>query len=120
MSQATTLKLVREREPGDNYAFERRSAHRKPLRRQVTALSTDTHGGERRNKICWLQVRDISRTGVGAISAEPLVPGAIISIFFPPQQELGGMDLYGRVARCEPTDDGYAIGVKLISQQQVA
>ncbi len=117
-AETVELKLIRdERHEEDPIPLERRIAHRKSVTGRVTALMTMKVGdAEVRNRICSLELRDMSDTGVGAFSSEPLPRGAKLTVFLPPHGPERGFDLYGTVARCDGHDTGYAIGIRLDRQ----
>jgi hypothetical protein len=114
------LKLVKiERHAEDPLPLERRIAHRKPASGRVTALLAFKDGEEHRNRICSLELRDISDTGVGAVTSEPLPREGNITIFLPPHGPERGFDLYGQIMWCRDNRDGgddYEVGVRLNRQ----
>jgi len=118
--EQTGLKLVKiERHELDPLPLERRIAHRKPATGRVTALLSFKDGEEHRNRICSLELRDMSDTGVGAVTGEPLPREGNITIFLPPHGPERGFDLYGEIAWCREDrsgGEGYEIGVRLNRQ----
>ncbi|MEX2214100.1 MAG: PilZ domain-containing protein [Phycisphaeraceae bacterium] len=117
MLEENELKLVRDEHlDGDPIPLERRIDHRKPTHGRVTALLTMTEEEPRRNRICSLELRDVSEGGLGTVSAEELPRGATITVFFPPHGPERGFDMYGKVAWCRPCDDGYEIGLEVARQ----
>ncbi len=114
------LKLVKiERHELDPLPLERRIAHRKPTNGRVTALLTIKTDDETRNRICSLELRDMSDTGVGAVTSEPLPREGNITIFLPPHGPERGFDLYGQIMWCRPNREGgddFEIGVRLNQQ----
>jgi len=111
MSEAT-LKLVEaDANQGDILRFERRRANRHVIGGRVTALRKDVDPNSSTNRICSLQLLDISDEGIGVISQDPISTGSPISIFFPPHGAEGGFDLFGKVVRCQRLDHGHQIGV---------
>ena len=118
MLDDNSLKLVRdERLEGDPIPLERRIDHRKPIQGRVTALMTMTEEEPRRNRICSLELRDVSEGGLGAVSGDELPKGATMTVFFPPHGPERGFDMYGKVAWCRPADDGFEIGLELARQK---
>ena len=117
-AEQTELKLINiERDALDPIPLERRIAHRKPANGRVTALLTMKHDdGETRNRICSIVLRDMSETGVGAFTDEPLPREAKMTLFLPPHGPERGFDLYGSVARCESREEGYEVGIRLDRQ----
>ncbi len=59
-----------------------------------------------------LAVRDLSVSGLSAVSLQPLVRGEHVGISFPPKFPHGPWDAFGRVVRCEPSALGYRIAVE--------
>ncbi|GEM_PF-925453 len=117
-AETIELKLIRdERHEEDPIPLERRITHRKSVSGRVTALMTMKVSGEEvRNRICSLELRDMSDTGVGAFSSEPLPRDAKLTIFLPPHGPERGFDLYGTVARCEAQEEGFTLGIHLDRQ----
>ena len=115
-----TLKLVDPdgEEFSDVLPMERRTDSRFVISGRVTAVRASRPQGERLNKICSLQLLNMSDTGVGAISQEPIEPGSSISIFFPPHGPEQGFDTCGEVVRCtaRPGEQGYDIGVRMYAR----
>lgn len=66
-----------------------------------------------RHPVCSIQLTDMSDGGVGAHTDVPLQPHELVAVFIPPHGNEGGFDLYGHVVRCQPTGDGYDIGIAL-------
>lgn len=107
------LKLVAT-EPVDHdvLRFERRFIHRRFLAGRVTSLQKSNDNSFTRNRIDSIQLCDISDTGVGALSQEPIQPNTTIVIFFSPQEADHGFEYCGRVVYCTPCDEGYRIGIR--------
>jgi len=116
----TELRLVKiERHEDDPIPLERRIAHRKPQSGRVTALLTIKTDDETRNRICSLELRDMSETGLGAVTCEALPRGGEVTIFFPPHGPERGFDLYGKIMWCREAKDaseGFEVGVHLNRQ----
>lgn len=118
MTELAELRLVDDTPlEGDPIPLERRTAYRKAADGRVTALVRTSEGGEQRNRICSLELRDMSDTGVGVASQEPLPKGAAITLFFPPHGSERGFDLYGHVVWCRSDDGSHEVGIHLASQQ---
>jgi len=112
MSHAA-LKLVALDSPNqDTLKFERRQTHRRVISGKVTSLQQSANPGEQSNRICSLQLLDISDAGLGAIIDQPIEPGSPISIFFPPHGPELGFDRHGQVVRCVKREHGHQIGVR--------
>ena len=58
-------------------------------------------------------VLNISDTGVGVMSQEPVEVDSRIAIFFPPHGPERGFDLFGRVVRCVHREAGHEVGIAL-------
>jgi hypothetical protein len=111
MSTQATLKLVHDCS-GDVLPFERRDDTRRKIHGQVTATQScaDAVVGSR-NRICSLQLVDISRGGLGAVSSEPIDVDTEIAIFFAPHGPEQPINYRGRVVRSSPRGAGAEIGV---------
>ena len=108
------LRLVDpDAEPRDSYPFERRMATRHRATGRVTAIQTEGEKDQKHNKICSLQLVDISATGVCSLCQEPIEQGANITVFFPPHGPDHGYDAQGVVVRCRQADIGHDIGIRL-------
>ncbi len=118
LTEQVELKLIRvERHADDPIPLERRVAHRKPASGRVTALATMEQDEDTvRNRICSVELRDMSHTGIGAICTEPLPIGARLTLFLPPHGPERGFDLYGEVARCDAVEGGFELGIHLDRQ----
>ena len=118
MEHQGTLKLVETETDDQAYRLERRQDPRRVISGRVTALETDREDGPERNRICPLQLVDISDRGLGAIVQDPVEPNTRIAVFFQPHGPERGFDLYGRVVRCRRRDDyGYEIGIRFDARQ---
>ena len=114
MSNHAALKLVKPTPAGrrDAIPLERRGARRYTLTDRVTSLQTNNDPTDQRNRICSLQLRNISDSGLGAISPEPIEPNTRIAVFFPPHGPEQGFDRYGHVVRCTDRECGHEIGIR--------
>lgn len=115
MDASADLKLVRDEDTtGDTIPFDRRHADRRSISGRVTALRSTADNPESRNRICPLELLNISQTGIGAISQEPIEDGVSIVVFIPPHGNEQGQDLYGKVIRSHERDEyGYEVGIAL-------
>lgn len=96
----------------DNVYFERRAAERHPCNGHVTALVSGPGFTAPRNRICSLQLQNISDSGMAGVSTEPLPIGAQITVFIAPHGAERGYDLHGTVVRCFPQRLGQQIGIR--------
>jgi hypothetical protein len=115
---APRLRLTSEDDQAPEvYRMERRTNGRRSVSGRVTAVSTEKSVEGNRNRICSLVLRDMSDTGVGVWSQEPLDPDTSVAIFLPPHGAERGFDLIGKVARCTQRDFGHEIGIRLEPRQ---
>lgn len=120
MIEQAELRLVDDTPlEGDPLPMERRTAYRKAANGRVTAVLNAGDDGETRNRICSVELRDMSDTGIGVASQEPLPNGAAITLFFPPHGSERGFDLYGHIVWCRPEEGGHGVGIHLLSKQAV-
>ena len=112
MSTIPPLKLVGESDSRDVLPMERRGAPRYITGGRITALRTEHGPDGPRNRICSLQLVNMSDTGLGAIASEPVPTNTGISVFFPPHGPERGFDMVGRVVRCITRDDVHEIGIQ--------
>ncbi len=61
-------------------------------------------------------LRDMSETGIGAVSSEPIPVESDVTMFFPPHGSERGFDLYGKVVWTRRSADGFELGVHLNQQ----
>jgi len=97
----------------DALYFERRHTLRRRLRCRVTALVSDRRQRRDDHRICSLDLRDQSDTGLGAVADVPVPVGRTVTVFFPPHGPERGFDMIGTVVRCQQQDDHYSIGISL-------
>jgi len=118
------LKLVKPpSEPSDVLFLERRSCDRRTMTGQATAIITDqTDPKEPARKICTVQLANISETGLGVISPEPIPTGRDIhmTVFIQPHGPEQGHELIGTVVRCNRHELGYEVGIKTPSRIRAA
>lgn len=65
-------------------------------------------GGERFGQMISVRTIDYSDRGIGAISHEPIEPGAVVSVGF---QAPGYAAKRGMVTSCRPCGEGYRVGI---------
>ncbi len=122
--QPQHLKLVKPpNEPSDVLFMERRTCDRAPLIGQATAIiSDDADKDHPTKKICTVQLANISDTGLGVVTEEPVEIGQHIqmTVCIPPHGPEGGYDISGSVVRCNKTSIGYDIGVRIPTRQRAA
>lgn len=113
MDNAPNLRLAETNgQETDAYRLERRRALRHTVTSRVTALRTENGPEGRRNRICSLQLTNMSDTGLGGVCQEAVALDTQIAVFFPPHGPDRGFDLYGRVVRCIERDAGCEIGIR--------
>ena len=107
------LKLIRPMSglPRDPYTIDRRVAPRHNVTGRVTAVCTEVTLDGARNRICSLQMLNISDSGLGAVSQDAIAPDTAIGVYFPPHGNEKGFDLIGRVVRCRRRSNGHELGV---------
>ena len=114
------LKLVDlEKDRGDVLPFERRTADRRRVSGRVTAIRTTPANPDARTRICSLELKNLSHTGVAAICQEPIEHDMELTIFFPPHGHERGFDLRGSIVRCEASEYGYLLGIQLEEGQNL-
>lgn len=116
MSHAALKLVALDSVNQDSLKFERRQTHRRVISGKVTSLQQSADPDLQCNRICSLQLLDISDAGLGAIVEEPIEPGSPISIFFPPHGPEQGFDRYGQVVRCVKRDQGHQIGIRFTTK----
>lgn len=103
----------------DILPLERRGSYRHPAQGRVTALrDMDGHTTGILRKICSLKLCDMSETGVGVISDEPMEMDSTITILFPPHGPDCGYNVTGQVVRSFEQSDGesHRIGIQFGSR----
>lgn len=99
----------------DTLRFERRLSQRRPLHGKVTGVSSAQ--GEQSHRIVAIELRDISDTGLGLVTAEAVPVGSQLLLLFPGHGAERGFDLMGRIVRCDDRGDGhYSVGVELTAR----
>lgn len=112
-SPASQLKLVDPDLDLDVLRFERRAARRRSISGQVTAVHHTTDPGQSPNRICSLQLVNISDTGLGVMAPQWMEPGSFVEVYFAAHGAEGGFDLRGRVVRCIKRENGHEVGIRL-------
>ncbi len=115
--QSATLRLHRPDEHrSDAIPFDRRLAVRRPVSGHVTAVRREQREDGAHNRICALNLVDMSNFGLGAFCQEPIPEGTAITVFFPPHGPDRGFDAYGQVLRCEAAEGRYRIGIRFVGR----
>ena len=104
----------------DAFRLERRAEGRHFVSGRVTGLVGMADQYQSNRQITSLQLLNMSHTGLGAMSQEPIETGRLVTIFLPPHGPEHGVDLTGRVVRCERKGYGYEIGVRLSNKMAAA
>lgn len=113
MSSQTQLKLVAtEPDDPDVLPFERRGSRRRSMTGSVTSVQQSPNPALPSNRICSLQLLDISDTGLGAIVTEAIEPGSPIMIYFPPHGPEQGFNRSGYVVCCAREQGAFRIGIR--------
>jgi hypothetical protein len=94
------------------FKFDRRRHVRRAAGGHVSMLRRGRETLAYRQRICSIQLHNISDCGLGARTDQPIAEGESVAIFFPPHGPEQGFDLYGHVQRCTATDDGYQVGIQ--------
>ena len=111
MSMQATLQLV-DGVTGGPKLDERRRTVRHPAFGTATALQNCcSHDGDS-NRICTLELLNLSDGGLGAVACDPIDLNSNISVIFSPHGSESGAQLHGRVVRCATTQRGHEIGVR--------
>jgi hypothetical protein len=66
----------------------------------------------RRQPRVMLDVRDVSLSGVSALTDQVVQEGERVTIFFPPRRQMPQWSAFGRVVRCEPSALGFRVAVE--------
>ncbi|MCC6579740.1 MAG: PilZ domain-containing protein [Phycisphaeraceae bacterium] len=111
-----TLKLVDTASEIDALVFERRRGIRRPINGRVTAIRGATEHAITPAKIMSLQLVNISDTGLGVVTNEPMELGSHLTVMFPAHGPDGSCDATCHVVRCNRRAFGFEIGVKFDSR----
>lgn len=91
----------------DNFPIERRRHPRTRIAMTLGCVRLDPDGGD---VVDSLQMRDISRGGLGAYSARMFYPGQRIVLNLPIPAENGRRNVYATIVRCRQAEDLYSVG----------
>ena len=91
---------------------ERRRHARTHVHMRIKALRLDPDGGE---VIDSLQMLDISRGGMGAVSQRTYYPGQRVVLCLPLTATKGRRNIYATIRRCRRVEDGYRLGMEFDS-----
>lgn len=94
-----------------SYRLEHRRAQRRVVTGRVTAVFRPPVPGPAHGRICSVQLLNLSDTGLGILSQEPLEVDGFITVFFPAQGGQRGRDATGRVVRCTERHFGHEVGI---------
>lgn len=89
--------------------IEKRRHPRTVVEMTLRGIRLDPEGGE---VVDWLRMQDISRSGMGAVSARPFYPGQRFVLCLPLSGDTGRRHIYATVRRCRPGEDGYRVGLE--------
>jgi len=89
--------------------MERRRYPRTQLNISAHCVRLDPDGGDVTDRI---DVLDISRGGMGAISSRPFYPGQRVILCLPDAQGVGYRNIHAAIVRCRHRADGYRIGLE--------
>jgi len=79
---------------------------------RLSGIRLDPDGGDVMSE---LNMVDISRSGIGAISERPMYPGQRILLCLPLSQDSGRRNFYATVVRCRRSEEGYRVGMEFDS-----
>lgn len=110
-----SLRLVKDKPvTSDPLKFERRQMPRHSAVGQVTAIARRQEEWDGPHKICSFELSDMSSTGLGVISPDPIEVGDEVTVYLPPHGPESGFDLQGVVVRCEPHGSSHhALGIRV-------
>ena len=114
------LRLATPQDAPDTLFFERRSAPRRKATGKVTAVCQDIDQPTGPRRMCTLELHDLSDSGVGVRSAQPISVGSKITLFFPPHGNEPGFDLTGNVVRCRSVEGNHEVGIALSQAAKLA
>lgn len=89
--------------------MERRRHPRTRLSVSANCIRLDPDGGDVTDRI---DVIDISRSGLGAVSARPFYPGQRLVVSLPRWHCGGQRSVYASIVRCRQQTEGYRIGLE--------
>jgi hypothetical protein len=95
-----------ETDPPPTFTFDRRAAERWTAPGPATAFRLS---GGQFGQILDLDTVDLSAGGVAVTCADPIEPGAMLSLSF---SQSGQLARRGVVRRCVPCGEGYRLGIQ--------
>ncbi len=87
---------------------ERRRHSRTRLEMRLKGIRLDPDGGD---VVDTLNMIDISRSGLGAVSDRGFYPGQRMVLCLPLSHENGRRNVYATIVRCSHADSGYRVGL---------
>ena len=93
----------------DESVMERRRHRRTHLSISAHCIRLDPDGGDVTDRI---DVVDISRGGLGALSSRPFYPGQRLVLCLPGPYSGGQRSTYASIVRCRQRAEGYRIGLE--------
>jgi len=90
-----------------SFPVERRRHPRTRIAMTLGCVRLDPDGGD---VVDSLNMRDISRGGLGAYSVRPYYPGQRIVLNLPIPTDGGRRNVYATIVRCRQEEDGYTVG----------
>ncbi|MDY6913526.1 MAG: PilZ domain-containing protein [Planctomycetota bacterium] len=93
----------------EQHPAERRRHPRTQLQIAVNSIRLDPDGGDVTDT---LHMVDISRNGMGAVCDRSFYPGQRLVLCLPLSPAKGRRNIYARVVRCRPREDGYHVGLQ--------
>ena len=92
-----------------NLTFDRRRHARTRVQMMLKGVRLDPDGGD---VIDTLQMQDISKGGLGAISRRGFYPGQRMVLCLPLSGQGGRRNIYARIVRCRQGSEGYCVGLE--------
>ena len=89
--------------------MERRRYPRTQLNISAHCIRLDPDGGDVTDRV---DVVDISRGGMGAVSSRPFYPGQRVILCLPMSQGGGHRNIHAAIVRCRHQSEGYRIGLE--------
>jgi len=96
----------------DESGAERRMFDRAPSTGEAQAHRLDHTISARRDPRLSMELRDLSISGMAAMTDRPLERGEQLSVTFPKRGISPAWNACGRVVRCEATAFGYRVGIE--------
>ncbi len=95
----------------DDY-IEKRRHTRLRMRLRTEARRMDNTLIAMRNPKLSLTLRDLSEGGLSATSRSPVEVGERLLVTLPPDSPIRARRIYGKVIRCTPSRDGWALAIR--------